>query len=66
MAARMDRLGPDWCESDEGMSEILEAMRREHSKRKSQWKTILPWSNTAARQLVLLACRRSRDAGAAR
>jgi hypothetical protein len=55
MARRMDERGPDWCRSDEGMAEILGVMRTEHAKRN----TILPWSDIAARQLVLLACRRA-------
>lgn len=59
MAARMDRLGPDWCEGP-GMPEILGVMRAEHAKRRAAGTTILPWSDTAARQLVLLACRRAR------
>jgi len=55
MARKMDERGPEWCKSDDGMSEILGVMRIEHAKRK----TILPWSDIAARQLVLLACRRA-------
>jgi hypothetical protein len=54
MARKMDTLGPEWCEG-EGMAEILDVMRTEHAKRN----TILPWSDIAARQLVLLACRRA-------
>lgn len=64
MAAKMDRLGPDWCESDEGMGEILGVMRTEHEKRRSEGTTILPWTDFGARQLVLLACRRARDKAA--
>ena len=60
MAARMDRLGPDWCESDEGMAEILGVMRTEHGRRWADGRTILPWTDMGARQLVLLACRRAR------
>lgn len=60
MSARMDRLGPDWCESDEGMAEILGVMRTEHAKRWSDGRTILPWTDMGAKQLVLLACRRAR------
>lgn len=56
MARKMDTLGPEWCKSDEGMAEILGVMRTEHGKRK----TILPWTDAGARQLVLLACRRAR------
>jgi len=55
MARKMNTLGPEWCRSDEGMAEILGVMRTEHGKRN----TILPWSDIAARQLVLLACRRA-------
>jgi hypothetical protein len=64
MAKKMDALGPDWCESDQGMAEILGVMRAEHAKRWSAGKTILPWTDTGARQLVLLACRRSRSKAA--
>jgi hypothetical protein len=60
MAAKMDRLGPDWCEG-EGMAEILGVMRAEHAKRWSQKKTILPWVEAGAKQLILLACRRARS-----
>ena len=59
MARRMDTLGPDWCEG-EGMASILDVMRAEHGKRWAAGKTILPWTDAGARQLVLLACRRSR------
>lgn len=60
MAETMNRLGPDWCESDEGMAEILVVMRTEHEKRRAEGTTILPWTDFGARQLVLLACRRAR------
>jgi len=60
MAGKMDSLGPDWCESDEGMTEILGVMRTEHGKRWADGRTILPWTDMGARQLVLLACRRAR------
>ena len=59
MAGKMDTLGPDWCEG-EGMSEILDVMRAEHAKRRADGRTILPWADAGARQLVLLACRRAR------
>ena len=59
MARRMDTLGPEWCEG-EGMAEILDVMRAEHAKRWADGRTILPWTDMGARQLVLLACRRSR------
>ncbi len=59
MAAKMDQLGPDWCMSDDGLAEILGVMRDEHAKRWADGSTILPWSDIAARQLVLLACRRA-------
>ena len=59
MARRMDTLGPDWCEG-EGMASILDVMRTEHGKRWQDGRTILPWTDVGARQLVLLACRRSR------
>jgi hypothetical protein len=59
-AARMDALGPDWCESDAGMTEILRTMRNEHAKRWRDGRTKLPWTDLGARQLVKLACRRAR------
>ena len=59
MARKMNTLGPEWCRSDEGMAEILGVMRDEHAKRWADGSTILPWSDIAARQLVLLACRRA-------
>ena len=59
MARRMDTLGPDWSEG-EGMTQILDVMRAEHGKRWAAGKTLLPWTDAGARQLVLLACRRSR------
>jgi hypothetical protein len=62
MALKMNHLGPEWCEG-EGMASILEVMRAEHAKRWSAGKTILPWTDTGARQLVLLACRRARANG---
>jgi hypothetical protein len=60
MAIKMNHLGPDWSESEEGMSEILGVMRDEHAKRWADGRTILPWTDAGARQLVLLACRRAR------
>jgi hypothetical protein len=60
MARKMDEHGPEWCESDEGMAEILGVMRDEHAKRWADGRTILPWTDAGARQLVLLACRRAR------
>ena len=60
MARRMDSLGPDWCESDQGMTQIIDVMRAEHAKRWEAGKTILPWTDVGARQLVYMACRRSR------
>jgi hypothetical protein len=62
MARRMDTLGPDWCEGD-GMTQILDVMRAEHAKRWADGRTILPWTDMGARQLVLLACRRARATG---
>jgi hypothetical protein len=60
MARKMNQQGPDWCESDEGMAEILGVMRAEHAKRWEAGKTLLPWADIGARQLVRLACRRAR------
>jgi hypothetical protein len=62
MAAKMDSLGPDWCESDEGMAAILDVMRDEHARRWAEGLTVLPWADFAARRLVLLACRQARSA----
>jgi hypothetical protein len=61
MAAKMDALGPDWCEGV-GMSQIVKSMQAEHAKRWADGRTRLPWIEAAARQLVLLACRRARAA----
>ncbi len=63
MAETMDLHGPEWCESKDGMAEILQVMRTEHAKRLADGRTILPWTDTAARHLVLLACRRARANG---
>jgi hypothetical protein len=60
MARKMDERGPEWCASDEGMAEILGVMRTEHAKRWADGRTILPWTDAGARQLVLLACRRAK------
>ena len=60
MAIKMDQLGPDWCMSDDGMAEILGVMREEHGKRWADGATILPWSDFAARRLVMLACSQAR------
>ena len=55
----MNALGPDWCESEAGLAEILGVMRTEHAKRWSDGRTRLPWTDFGATQLVLLACRRA-------
>ena len=60
MARRMNERGPEWCESDEGMAEILGVMRAEHGKRWQAGATKLPWTDFGAKQLVRLACRRAR------
>lgn len=59
-AAKMNTLGPEWCESEAGMAEILGVMRIEHGKRWGAGKTFLPWSDTAAKALIRLACHRAR------
>jgi len=64
MAIKMDQLGPDWCMSDDGLAEILGVMRDEHAKRWADGATILPWTDFAARKLVMLACKRARVASA--
>lgn len=60
MAQKMNAIGPEWCESDDGMAEILAVMQAEHAKRRAARQTILPWSETAARTLVRIACKRAR------
>lgn len=55
----MDAMGAGWCKSEAGMAEIIGVMRTEHAKRKSARTIVLPWSEFAARRLVLLACRRA-------
>lgn len=60
MARKMDAQGPEWCESDAGMAEILGVMREEHAKRWADGRTKIPWTDWGARRLVLLACRRAR------
>jgi hypothetical protein len=60
MAAKMNAAGPDWCETDAGLTEILGVMRAEHAKRRDAGETRLPWTDFGATQLVKLACRRAR------
>lgn len=60
MARTMNERGPEWCESDAGMAEIIGVMRAEHAKRWADGRTRLPWTDMGARQLVRLACRRAR------
>jgi hypothetical protein len=60
MAAKMNALGPDWCDSEAGLAEILGVMRDEHAKRWADGRTRLPWTDLGATQLVKLACRRAR------
>jgi hypothetical protein len=60
MAAEMDARGPEWCESDEGMTKIVGVMKAEHAKRWQARQTLLPWSDTAAKALVRLAVHRER------
>jgi len=54
MAAKMDALGPAWCESEQGMAEILEAMRTEAGKRG------LPFLDAVGKMLVRQAVRSAR------
>jgi len=54
MAAKMDALGPAWCESKQGMAEILEAMRTEAGKRG------LPFLDAVGKMLVRQAVRSAR------
>lgn len=60
MAHKMDKLGVDWCESEEGLTEIVGVMRTEHNKRWTAGLTKLPWIDIGARQLIKLACRQAR------
>lgn len=60
MAAKMNALGPEWCQSEAGLAEILGVMRDEHAKRLADGRTRLPWTDVGAAQLVKLACRRAR------
>lgn len=50
----MDSLGPAWCESEQGMAEILEAMRTEAGKRG------LPFLDAVGKMLVRQAVRSAR------
>lgn len=59
MARKMNAQGPEWCEGDEGMAEILGVMRTEHGKRWADGRTSLPWTDLGAKTLVRLACRRA-------
>jgi hypothetical protein len=54
MAAKMDAMGPAWCESEQGMAEILEAMRTEAGKRG------LPFLDAVGKMLVRQAVRSAR------
>jgi hypothetical protein len=54
MAAKMDVMGPAWCESEQGMADILEAMRTEAGKRG------LPFLDAVGKMLVRQAVRSAR------
>jgi hypothetical protein len=54
MAAKMDNQGCEWCESEAGIAEILEAMRTEASKRG------LPFLDGVGKMLVRQAVRSAR------
>lgn len=58
-ARKMNTRGPDWCEGP-GLPEVLAAMRGQHAKRRQAGKTLLPWSDLAAKMLVRIACGRAR------
>jgi hypothetical protein len=58
MAARMNS-DPAWCTTPDGLATIVGAMRAEHQRRRRDGKTILPWSDFGAAQLVRLAVRRA-------
>jgi len=54
MSARMDSLGPEWCESDAGMAEIVGTMRSEAARRG------LPFIDAGGRLLVRRAIKNAR------
>lgn len=60
MSLKMDKLGPDWCESEQGMSEILDVMKLEHNKRFNDGTIIIPWNTIIAKKLIEFACYRAR------
>lgn len=60
MAKKMDSRGPNWCESDSGMAEIVASLRQEHAARREAGKIRWLFSESVARLLVRLACFRSR------
>lgn len=56
MAAKMDAMGCEWCESPEGMAEILAAMKSNAEKRG------IPYIEAAAKLLVKRAIHKARKA----
>ena len=58
MAAKMDALGCEWCESDAGVGEILEAMRTEAARR------ALPFLDAVGKLLVRRAIKAARKEAA--
>lgn len=61
MVIKMDKLGPDWCESEQGMNEILRVMKLEYEKRYADNTISLPWSEICVKQLIKLSCYGSRN-----
>lgn len=61
MIKKMDKLGPDWCESENGIKEILRVMKLEYDKRKEDGSLRLPWIETCAKQLIKLSCYASKN-----
>lgn len=61
MITKMNKLGPEWCESPNGMKEILLVMKSEHSKRTKDGSINIPWVEVCAKQLIKLACYGSKN-----
>lgn len=61
IAGKMDAQGPDWCESPDGMAEIVASMKGEHARRWEAGEIRIPFTEFGARQLIHLACRRARQ-----
>lgn len=60
MAIKMDALGPDWCESESGLLEIINTMKNEYIKRQTNNWVKLPWSDLLAKKMIHIACKKAR------